>query len=494
MPLALLSAAWTVHLSAPTVGAELAGSGVDGAVLGAGVLPGPADADVPEVPAETVVAPASLSAGAKVDVATDGRFVPVSAPPLTIDIPAVALSAYQRAETVINAADADCNLSWQLLAAVGRVESDHGRFGGSSLDESGVARPAILGVVLDGRRGTARIVDTDAGHYDGNNRLDRAVGPMQFIPSTWSVVGVDGDNDGVRDPQDIDDAALAAAVYLCSGPDDLSGAAGQAAAVYRYNHSDAYVASVLAIMRGYLSGTMVGPTATSIAAGALVPIPLQVRQVGPTVDEATADLVEVAAPMGQGEDQAEPLALPTAAPAEPPDVVVQPLPTGTPSETPSEVPSDEPTIATQPSPNDPAPDPAPAPTDEPTDQPTDQPTGVPTGEPSSDPVEEPTGNPAEDPADEPTDEPTISTQSSGDDPAPEPVPADEPTDEPAREPADEPTDPPSDVDGEDCPTDVEVDDPTAEDCTESEDGVPGGPTDQPQPDLGAATVDRRAQK
>ena len=45
---------------------------------------------------------------------------------------------------------------------------------------------------------------------------DRAVGPMQFIPSTWSVIGVDGDNDGKRNPQDIDDAALATAVYLCS--------------------------------------------------------------------------------------------------------------------------------------------------------------------------------------------------------------------------------------------------------------------------------------
>ena len=47
---------------------------------------------------------------------------------------------------------------------------------------------------------------------------------MQFIPSTWSVVGVDGDGDGKRDPQDIDDAALATAVYLCSGDEDLSSA------------------------------------------------------------------------------------------------------------------------------------------------------------------------------------------------------------------------------------------------------------------------------
>ena len=77
---------------------------------------------------------------------------------------------------------------------------------------------------------------------------------MQFIPSTWSGVGVDGDGDGVRNPQDIDDAALATAVYLCSGDEDLSTDAGQRAAVYRYNHSEEYVDLVLSIMRAYSTG------------------------------------------------------------------------------------------------------------------------------------------------------------------------------------------------------------------------------------------------
>ncbi len=44
---------------------------------------------------------------------------------------------------------------------------------------------------------------------------DRAVGPMQFLPGTWGRWGSDGDRDGVSDPQDVDDAALAAARYLC---------------------------------------------------------------------------------------------------------------------------------------------------------------------------------------------------------------------------------------------------------------------------------------
>ena len=93
---------------------------------------------------------------------------------------------------------------------------------GNTLDDEGLATPGIYGIALNGKNNTQAISDTDAGQYDADARWDRAVGPMQFIPSTWSVVGVDGDNDGKRNPQDIDDAALASAVYLCSGKDDLA--------------------------------------------------------------------------------------------------------------------------------------------------------------------------------------------------------------------------------------------------------------------------------
>ena len=89
---------------------------------------------------------------------------------------------------------------------------------------------------------------------------------MQFIPSTWSVVGVDGDGDGKRNPQDIDDAALASAVYLCSGDEDLSTDAGQNAAVYRYNHSDAYVDLVKQIAAAYAAGDYYAAPTSSYAA------------------------------------------------------------------------------------------------------------------------------------------------------------------------------------------------------------------------------------
>ena len=143
------------------------------------------------------------------------------------NLPSPALAAYQRAATVINASDPGCHISWEHIAAIGRVESDHGRYGGSHLDRNGIALPGILGIALDGTHGTR----TDPRHrrrpVRRRPRWDRAVGPMQFIPSTWSVVGVDADGDGIRNPQDVDDAALATAVYLCSGDDDLSTEAGR---------------------------------------------------------------------------------------------------------------------------------------------------------------------------------------------------------------------------------------------------------------------------
>ena len=60
-------------------------------------------------------------------------------------IPAVALAAYQRAATVIDAADRSCHMPWQLVAAIGRVESDHGRSGGNVLTDQGIAKPGIFG-------------------------------------------------------------------------------------------------------------------------------------------------------------------------------------------------------------------------------------------------------------------------------------------------------------------------------------------------------------
>ncbi len=167
------------------------------------------------------------------------------------------------------------------------MESNHGRANGNTLDDNGLATPGIFGVALNGSNRTTEIVDTDAGQFDNDAAYDRAVGPMQFIPSTWSVVGVDADGDGVRNPQDIDDAALGTAVYLCSGSDDLGTDAGRREAVFRYNHSQSYVDLVLDIMDAYLQGDFTSIPNGTVMAGELTKTPPPLHVPGtPTQDGA----------------------------------------------------------------------------------------------------------------------------------------------------------------------------------------------------------------
>jgi peptidoglycan hydrolase CwlO-like protein len=109
---------------------------------------------------------------------------------------------------------------WYILAAVGKVESDHG----------------------------ANMGPSSAG----------AMGPMQFLPSTWETAGVDGNGDGAANIIDPRDAIPAAAGYLKTGgaPQDWY------AALFSYNHADWYVIKVLGVAEGYrrLTGNdTVGP-------------------------------------------------------------------------------------------------------------------------------------------------------------------------------------------------------------------------------------------
>ena len=171
-------------------------------------------------------------------------------------IPEVALRAYEAAAASLAASDPGCALPWWLLAGIGRVESNHGRFAGAVLLEDGTSSPPVIGIPLDGRDGVALITDSDDGLLDGDTTYDRAVGPMQFIPTTWAGWQSDGDGDGRADPHDVHDAALAAGRYLCGGGADLSTEDGLRSAVFRYNHSDAYVDLVLAIGRAYASGAV----------------------------------------------------------------------------------------------------------------------------------------------------------------------------------------------------------------------------------------------
>lgn len=167
-------------------------------------------------------------------------------------IPATVLAAYRKAESLLGRTDPGCRLPWQLLAAIGKVES--GQAAGGRVDAHGTTLTPILGPVLNGA-GFANIPDTDGGAYDGDATYDRAVGPMQFIPSTWAHWGRDGNGDGRRDPSNIYDAALAAGYYLCAGPRDLSVKADLDRAVLSYNHSDTYLRTVLSWLEFYRRGT-----------------------------------------------------------------------------------------------------------------------------------------------------------------------------------------------------------------------------------------------
>jgi membrane-bound lytic murein transglycosylase B len=170
------------------------------------------------------------------------------------DVPVAAKRAYVAAARTMERTRPGCGIEWWLLAGIGRVESDHGRYGGSKLGTDGVSRPMIRGIALNGVGPVAAIPDSDDGRLDGDKVWDRAVGPMQFIPTTWAGMGSpDGDGDGVSTPNDIDDAALAAAMYLC-GSSSLRSESGMRAAVFRYNHSDYYVDLVMAFARGYQTG------------------------------------------------------------------------------------------------------------------------------------------------------------------------------------------------------------------------------------------------
>lgn len=161
-----------------------------------------------------------------------------------LNVSPVAIQAYGYAELALAQSNPGCQLRWTTLAAIGFVESSHGQANGATLGADGRATPEIIGPPLDGKGGRQRIMDTDNGTLDRDTTYDRAVGPMQFIPTTWAEVGVDADNDGRKDPHDLDDAALAAGNYLCKGGRNLSIASDWWNAILSYNDVRSYAQSV----------------------------------------------------------------------------------------------------------------------------------------------------------------------------------------------------------------------------------------------------------
>ncbi|MEV0945707.1 lytic murein transglycosylase [Rhodococcus sp. NPDC049939] len=217
----------------------------------------------------TVGGTTAESVSAPENVPTPMAPAPVQAtPPLppsvaqgALGIPAVNVSAYQNAERMLAVQQPGCNMYWTLIAGIGRVESTHAYDG--KTDENGDMLVPVLGPVLDGSiAGSSVISDTDGGALDGDANYDRAVGPTQFLPSTWAHYAADGNGDGVADPQNLFDSAVTTGNYLCDGGLDVRDPRQAAKAVYRYNNSSAYVTNVLAWSTGYASGII--PTASDL--------------------------------------------------------------------------------------------------------------------------------------------------------------------------------------------------------------------------------------
>ncbi|GGR93108.1 lytic transglycosylase [Streptomyces aureoverticillatus] len=179
-------------------------------------------------------------------------------------LPATVLDAYKKAEAAVRTSRPGCNLPWELLAAIGKVESGQAR--GGRVDADGTTLTPILGPVLDGN-GFAKITDTDGGAFDGDTTHDRAVGPMQFIPSTWENWQQDGNADGKKDPNNIYDAALGAAHYLCANGRDLAVEDDLHAAILSYNRSTEYLDTVLSWLEYYRKGTHEIPDGTGSLPG-----------------------------------------------------------------------------------------------------------------------------------------------------------------------------------------------------------------------------------
>src|SRR5215213_969186 len=170
-------------------------------------------------------------------------------------IPALTLRAYREAAAWAAGFDADCRLPWTVLAGIGRIESNHGLFGGPAtrFSAGGTVSPRITGPPLNGN-GVASIPDSDGGN-----------------------------GDGVADPNNLFDAAVAAAGYLClSGGGSLADPARLRQAVYGYNHSWPYVDAVLGWARLYAGGVTTGPAVPSGPATTAAPTTAAPTTAGPT--------------------------------------------------------------------------------------------------------------------------------------------------------------------------------------------------------------------
>ncbi|GAB3128964.1 hypothetical protein GCM10027289_09670 [Tsukamurella serpentis] len=202
------------------------------AAIGVADLRPPAPSDDPSVP--------GARPGRHVPIAPRPEAVKVAPGPL--GIPGAAYAAYKAAADRMALEAPACGIEWNLVAAIGRIESGHAD--GGNVDARGQTLTPIEGPVLDGSLAGNAVIRDGAG-------FARALGPMQFLSTTWKMFGGDNNGDGTPDVNNLRDATYGAARYLCSSSSGLQHEANQRVAVFAYNQSNSYVDNVVAWSKAY---------------------------------------------------------------------------------------------------------------------------------------------------------------------------------------------------------------------------------------------------
>lgn len=166
-----------------------------------------------------------------------------AAPQHVPGIPAAMLEAYTAAAE--KAAVKCKGMRWSILAGIAAIESRHAA--GRTIAANGDITPKIEGPELDGSGVGGNT--TPIRNPDGT--FARAVGPFQFLTTTWATWGRDGNGDGRKNPHNAFDASLGAAAYLCGKKNDLIQPGALQKAIYTYNHSQQYVRDVMANIEQY---------------------------------------------------------------------------------------------------------------------------------------------------------------------------------------------------------------------------------------------------
>lgn len=228
-------------------------------------------------------------------------------------VPDTAARAYAQAAELTRRELPACTINAAFLAGFGKVESGHGTFGGARMAANGDVTPLIVGPVLDGSGNGGnttpmrnQLSAAEQTEFGITGPWDRAVGPMQFLVSTWRQSGRDGNADGRRWPHNYFDAAYAAGVYLCNaGDQNPLDPVKMRKAILAYNGSEAYYQQVRA---EYERIGAFAPPAGAPAGGGAVPagglMPSPVGPVGPdqvvsitASDGSTGQVYAPAAPL-----------------------------------------------------------------------------------------------------------------------------------------------------------------------------------------------------